>query len=665
MIVDMEITILKDIFIIFGVSLAVLFLFHRIRIPAILGFLLTGIVLGPHGFHLIKSAEEVKILAEIGIMLLLFTIGIEFSLKNLMRIKRSVLLGGTLQVALTLLAGLLWARQTGLPLRESIFMGFLISLSSTAIVLKLIQERGEVDSPHGQTSLAILIFQDIIIVPMMLFIPFLAGQSQNLEGSVVSLLAKGILIILLVVISARWIVPAILFQVARTKIRELFLISIFFICLGTVWLTSSAGLSLALGAFIAGLVISESEYSHQTLGNVLPFRDVFTSFFFVSIGMLFDYHFLFEKLFLIIFITAGVLVLKSIIASCVSILLGYPLRSALLTGLAISQIGEFSFILSQKGLEYGFLSGDYYQLFLATSILTMAATPFLISLSPGIADLVLKLPFPKRLKSGLSRIPERAQTKEKDHIIIIGFGIIGKSIARAANVAGIPHLIIEMNPDTVRKARSSGIPIFYGDATQEAVLQHANARSARIVVVAINDPTATRRITELLHRLNPRAYIIVRTRYLQDMQALLKLGANEVVPEEFETSVEIFTRVLMKYLVPKNEIDAFVAQIRSDGYEMFRSAAGKFLSFPELEFNFQNMEIAALRVNESCSMAGKSLTQLELRKKYGVTLLAMRRGSETISTPGGETVIQGNDILVVLGPPDKVSIFARILAACM
>ncbi len=661
----MEIAILKDIFIIFGVSLAVLFLFHRIRIPAIVGFLLTGIVLGPYGLHLIKSPQEVKILAEIGIMLLLFTIGIEFSLKNLMRTKRSVFFGGTLQVAFTLFAGLLWARQTGMTIREAIFIGFLISLSSTAIVLKLIQERGEVDSPHGQISLSILIFQDIIIVPMMLFIPFLAGRSQNLGGSFLALLLKGIVIIMLVIISARWIVPNILFQVTRTKIRELFLISIFVICLGTVWLTSSAGLSLALGAFLAGLVVSESEYSHQTLGNVLPFRDVFMSFFFVSVGMLFDFNFLFKNLFFVLLITAGVLLLKFVVAAGVTLLIGYPLRTALLTGLGISQVGEFSFILSQKGLEYGFLSGNYYQLFLATSILTMAATPFLISLSPTAVDFFLKLPFPGWLKSGFSPLPDMKSTKKKDHLIIIGFGVTGKNLARAAQAARISHLIIDINPETVRSAQAMGKPILFGDAAQEAVLSHANVREAKIIVVAINDPTATRRITELVSRLNPSTYIIVRTRYLKEMQALQALGANEVIPEEFETSIEIFTRVLMKYLVPKNEIDAFVAEIRSDGYEVFRSLARKPPSLPDLTFGFQNIEIAALRVSENCSMAGKSLSQLDFRKKYGVTLLAMRRGSDTISAPGGETVIQGSDILIVLGLPDKVSVVARILAACL
>ncbi len=660
----MELTILKDITIIFGLSIVVLFVFYRFRLPAIVGFLLTGILVGPHGLHFIKSVHEVEILAEIGVMLLLFTIGIEFSLERLMQIKKMVLLGGSLQLLLTMAAGFLWSLQTGLQVRDSIFMGFLIALSSTAIVLKLLQERGEIDSPHGRTALGILIFQDIAIVPMMLLIPLLAGTSKQSGGSLFLFVVKGAGIILLVIVSAKWLVPNLLFQITRTKSRELFLITIFVICLGTVWLTSSAGLSLALGAFLAGLIISESEYSHQALSNILPFRDVFTSFFFVSVGMLLDIRFLFQKPLLVLLITIAVLLLKSIIVSFIALLLRYPLRTAIMTGIGISQVGEFSFILAQRGLDFGFLSGDYYQLFLATSVLTMASTPFIIALSPRLADIFLLLPFPQRLKAGISPAQSAQLPYKKDHLVIIGFGINGRNLARAAEVAGIPYIIIEMNPETVKSERAKGEPIFYGDASQPAVLKHAFIDKAKIVVIAINDPAATRRVTEMAHNLNPKAYIIVRTRYLKEMKALYKLGADEVIPEEFETSVEIFTRVLMRYLIPKEDIERFVSEIRADGYEILRSFSKQPSSLSELTFHFPDIEITVLRVNELCPMVGLTLSHLEIRKRYGVTILAIRRESEVISIPAGDTVIQSNDLFVVLGRPEKVSELARVFAAC-
>ena len=650
----MEIPLLNDIVIIFGLSITVLFICHRLRVPAVVGYLLTGIFVGPYGFGLVKAVHEVEILAEIGIVLLLFTIGIEFSLKKLLQIRKSVLMGGSIQVFLTFLAALFIARRFGQAFGEAIFIGFLVALSSTAIVLKIIQERAEVDSPHGRTTLGILIFQDIIIVPMILVTPLLAGATGNLGESVLILLAKGIGIILLVMVSTKWIVPQVLYQITRTRNQEIFLLSVIVICLAVAWLTSMAGLSLALGAFLAGLIISESEYSHQALGNILPFRDVFTSFFFVSIGMLLDVGFLFQQPGTIALIALGILVLKSIIACFATILLGLPLRSSILVGLALSQVGEFSFILSRTGVEHGLLSGNTYQMFLAFSILSMAATPFIIKLAPRAADIILRLPLPKKLISGFYPVSEIKVKHKKDHLIIIGFGVNGRNVARAARLSGIPYAVIEMNPKTVRNEQAQGEPIYYGDSTQEVVLQQANIKDARIVVTAINDPAATRRITEIIRRLNQKVYLIVRTRYLQEMKHLYELGANEVIPEEFETSVEIFTRVLTKYLIPRDEIEALIAVIRADGYEMFRSLSKKSSFFSDLNLQLPDVEISTLRVAERSALVGKSLAGIELRKKYGVALLAIRRNSQILSNPDVNMPFYANDVLFVLGPPDRI-----------
>ena len=651
----MEILLLNDIVIIFGLAIAVLFICHRLRVPAVVGYLLTGILVGPYGFGLVKAVHEVEILAEIGIVLLLFTIGIEFSLERLLQIRKSVLMGGSLQVLLTFLATLFIARRFGQAFGEAVFIGFLVALSSTAIVLKLIQERAEVDSPHGRTTLGILIFQDIIIVPMILVTPLLAGATGNLGESVLVLLAKGIGIILLVMVSTKWIVPQVLYQIARTRNREVFLLSVVVICLGVAWLTSKAGLSLALGAFLAGLIISESEYSHQALGNILPFRDVFTSFFFVSIGMLLDVGFLFQQPGTIVLITLGVLVLKSIIACFATVLLGFPFRTSILVGLALSQVGEFSFILSRTGVEHGLLAGNTYQMFLAFSILSMAATPFIITLAPRAADIILRLPLPKRLISGFYPVSEIKVKSKKDHLIIIGFGVNGRNVARAARLSGIPYAVIEMNPETVRNEQAQGEPIYYGDSTQEVVLQHANIKDARIVVVAINDPASTRRITEIIRRLNPKVHLIVRSRYLQEMKPLYELGANEVIPEEFETSVEIFTRVLAKYLIPRDEIEALVAEIRSDGYEMFRSLSKVSASFSDLKLQLHDVEISTFRISQGSPLIGKTLAQIELRGRYGISVVAIRRESQILANPGADMVLKSNDVLFVLGSSEKIS----------
>jgi len=651
----MEIPLLKDILIVFGLAIAVLFICHRLRVPTVVGFLLTGIFVGPYGLGLIKAIHEVEAFAEVGVILLLFTIGIEFSLERLLQIRKSVLIGGSLQVSLTFLATLFISKQFGQAFGESVFAGFLVALSSTAIVLKLLQERAEVDSPHGRTTLGILIFQDIIVVPMILITPLLAGSSGDLGESLLILLAKGIGIILFVIVSAKWIVPKVLYQIAKTRNPELFLISVVVMCFGVAWLTSWAGLSLALGAFLAGLIISESEYSHQALGNILPFRDVFTCFFFISIGMLLDVGFLFQKPVIIGLVSLGVICLKSIIAGSVAIFLGFPLRTGILVGLALGQIGEFSFILSRAGVAHGLLAGNIYQMFLAVSVLSMAAAPFIISLAPRLADIILRLPLPERLRSGFYPVPEIKVADRKDHLIIIGFGVNGRNLAQAARVAGITYVIVEMNPKTVRNEKAKGEPIYYGDSTQNAVLQHSNIKAARIVVVAINDPTATRRIIETVRRLNPKVHLIVRSRFLQEMEPLHKLGADEVIPEEFETSVEIFTRVLAKYLVPKDEIEEFVAVVRSDGYKMLRNISGKTVSFSDLKLQLPDVEISSLRIGVRSSIAGKSLSQIELRKRYGITVLAIRRDSKILSNPDGDTELYANDVLFILGPPEKIA----------
>ena len=657
----MELPLLNDIVIIFALAITALFICYRLRVPALVGYLLTGIFVGPYGFGLVKAVHEVEILSEIGVVLLLFTIGIEFSLERLLQIRKSVLIGGSLQVVFTSGATFFIARRFFQAFGEAAFIGFLVALSSTAIVLKLIQERAEVDSPHGRTTLGILIFQDIIIVPMILVTPFLAGAIGNSVESVVALLAKGTGIIVFVFAGAKWIIPQLLYQVAKTRSRELFILSIVLICLAVAWMTSSAGLSLALGAFLAGLIISESEYSHQALGNVLPFRDVFTSFFFVSIGMLLDIGFVFRQPGTIVVTVLGILVLKSISACFTAVLLGLPLRTSILVGLALSQVGEFSFILSRSGVEYNLISGNIYQMFLSVSVITMALTPFIITLAPRMADIALKLPLPKKLIFGFFPVSEKRVEGKKNHLIIIGFGINGRNVARAARLSGIPYIVIEMNPETVRQERAKDEPIYYGDSTQEVVLERANLKEARIVVAAINDPASTRRITEIIQRLNPKVHLIVRSRYLQEMKPLYELGADEVIPEEFETSVEIFTRVLAKYLIPRDEIERLVAEIRSDGYEMFRSLSRDSSSFSDLSLQLPDVEICALRVVEKSFLVGKSLAELELRKKYRVTVLAIRRNSQILSNPDGNIPFCEGDLFFVLGTPDRIAEVACLL----
>ena len=653
----MEIKWLNDICIVFAAAVAVVLLCHRLKIPSIVGFLLTGILVGPHGLGLVHTAHEGEAMAEIGVVLLLFTIGAEFSLRELLRIKRQVLVGGFLQVAFTV-AALFWiGRYLGLSGPQAIFVGFLISLSSTAIVLKLLQERASIESPHGRLALAVLIFQDIAVVFMMLFTPLLAGGAGDPVRALLLLAGKGVLIIILAVVGAEWLVPWLLRQVARTRSRELFLLSVLVVCLAVAWLTASMGLSLALGAFLAGLIISESEYSHQALGNVLPFRDAFTSFFFISIGMLLDVRFLLQEPVFIFLGSVGALLVNGLITTLVALLLGYPLRTAVIAGISLAQVGEFAFVLSRTGLEHGLLNGHTYQLFLTISVLTMLMTPSLIALAPRLADAVASWPWPKRLKDGLFAASlglENDPIALKDHLIITGFGINGRNVARSARAAGIPYVVIEMNPETVRLEKSKGESIYYGDASQAAVLEHAGVRNARVLVSTVPDPAASRRAIAEARVLNPGLHIIARTRFDQEVGNLYSLGADEVIPEEFETSVEIFTRVLVKYLVPREEIEKQIAEIRAAGYGIFRQREDDLPSFSEWESQLHEVEISALNVEEGAPLAGRTLAELQLRKQHGVTLLIAYRGTRQVTNPHGDFQICAGDRLIVIGPPVRL-----------
>jgi len=377
----MEIELLKDIVVVFALSVAVLLIFHRIKAPTIVGFLLTGILAGPQGLGLIQASDQVSDLAEIGVVLLLFTVGIEVSLRDLMKLKKYVLVGGSLQVLLTILVVFFILFAQGEPSGEAMLLGFLISLSSTAIVLRIIQKKEQFDSIYGRTTLGILIFQDLAVVPMMLVVPLLPGALQAETDHPLTVVAKALGLIVFVIISAKWIMPRLLYQIAKTKDHELFLLSIVAICFAVAWMSSQAGLSLGLGAFLAGLIISESPYSHQAFGNILPLRDAFTSFFFISIGMLLDVNYLVQNPGYIFLIAIVVMLLKAVIAGFTISFMGLPLRIAVLVGLALSQIGEFSFILSKVGNECGLMSQEIYQLFLDVAVLTMGATSFLMATS--------------------------------------------------------------------------------------------------------------------------------------------------------------------------------------------------------------------------------------------------------------------------------------------
>lgn len=653
----MEGSLLKDIVIIYALATGVVYVFHRIKLPSVVGFLLTGVLAGPHSFGLTSSVHEVETLAEIGIILLLFTIGLEFSADQLKQMKRTALLGGSLQVGLTVAAGAGVAMALGTSPGQAVFMGFILALSSTAIVLKLLQEKAALDSPRGRTSLGMLIFQDVAVGAMLLAMPLLAAApfgAQPLGGVGWGLLVKGVVAMGIILAGARWVFPGLMNRMAATRNRELFIIAVVVVLLGVAWLTAWAGLSLALGAFLAGLILAGSRYSHQAIGSVIPMRDLFTSLFFVSIGMLLDLGFLLAHPGLVALGTAMVLVGKTLLAGGAALALRLPLRVALAVGLSLSQVGEFSFVLARGGIKLGLLGADTYQLMLDVAVLTMALTPAagwlggrLVARSRALD----RLPLPGR--AGPQTDGPGFQ-KAIGHVIVVGYGINGQNVTRAAQAAGIPYVVVEMNPATVSRESGKGEPFIFGDAMNQAVLEHAGVHKARALVVAIADPVSTRHIVATVKDLNPAIYVIARTRFLQEVEALYGLGADEVIPEEYETSVEIFARVLRRFLVPQAEIERQVTALRTEGYEMFRGLAAPAQEQQDISRLISEVTIATVQVNPGAACDGKSIGELGLRKKHGVTALAVRRGQETIANPGADMVLSEGDYVVILAKPEAL-----------
>ena len=648
--------LLGDLLLLLLVSVPIAFVFSRLRLPTIVGFMITGVLIGPYGLGLIKDVHAIEVLAEIGIVLLLFTIGLEFSLRRIAEMRRIVLIGGGFQVALTTLLVAGAAYWLGRSINQSIFFGFLFALSSTAIVLKSYIDRAEVDAPHGRAGVGILLFQDLSIVLMMLMVPVLGGREGSSPGRIALTLGTALTAIAIIIFAARKFVPFLLHHIVRLRSPEVFIIFIVLMSLGTAWLTSQFGLSLALGAFIAGMVLSESEYSHQIVADILPFRDVFNSLFFVSIGMLLSLSALVSDLPIVLAWVGALTLGKALVVLAAVRLLGYSLRISTMTALGLAQIGEFSFILAKAGLPEGLLSGGDYQRFLAASIISMIVTPFLIKAAPHIGYALQSL-----FASGSMLEPTVTGFKPEEpdlrgHVVIVGYGLNGRNLAKVLRRAKIPYLILELNAEVVREASAQGERIIYGDATRKEVIHHVALEHARILVLAISDPTATRHTVWLARQVNPDIHIIVRTRYMSELAELRELGANDVIPEEFETSIEIFSRVLREYGVARHSIQRHVSEIRSEGYQMLRSPSVPLISMSEIAEALGSAATETLMIAEESGAVGRTIGELELRRKTGVTVVAIVRDGITDVNPGSEFRFEAGDIVVLLGAPEQIDL---------
>ena len=651
---------LRQLIIVLTATIAIVFVFQKLRLPTIVGFLLAGVIIGPHGFQLIQSVDQVETLAEIGVVLLLFTIGLEFSLETILLVQRRVVWAGLLQVALTTLVVLAVARSLGVSVEVGLFYGFLVSLSSTAIVLKIYHDRGEINSLQGRLASGLLLFQDLCVVPMMLLLPVLAGSGQESIFLIVWVLAKSLITLGVIVWTARQFLPRLLHQVALLRNREIFVLFVVLVCFGTAWLTSESGLSLALGALVAGLVISESELSHQIVADVLPLRDCFSGIFFISVGMLLNLGLLSQDYRIALFELLLMIGIKSLVLFGVFWWLYRSIRLGVVLGLGLAQIGEFSFILAKAGINFRLLSPADGQIFLAASILSMIATPFLIQWAHawafGFEDFFKDTAVNRVTSAGASdNFPATG------HVVVVGYGLNGQNLARVLKEVSIPYRVLEMDPDLVRSAKAGGEPISFGDGTRPEILQQVGIQQARVLVIAISDPAATARLVFQARRLRADLYIIVRTRYVAEIDHLYRLGANQVIPEEFETSVEIFARVLQEYHVPRNVISLQVDLIRKEHYGTLRGIRFQGRQLDALSQFLVGTTSDIFSIVEASPAVGKSLEEINLPSKSGVSVIAVVRDGKSYPNVGNDFKFAVGDILILLGGHKALDDAAQIL----
>lgn len=638
----MHLQFLADLAVIFLTAIAVVAALGRVGVPPVVGFLLAGVMVGPGGLKLVADPHQVQVLAEVGVALLLFTIGLEFSIARLGRIARYVVVGGGLQVLLTVLAAALGAAVTGHSLGVGLFWGYLAALSSTAIVLRALADREETAAPHGRFIIGVLIFQDLCIVPMMLTLPMLAGTAGG-PGEVLWTLGKAVAVVLAALIVARRGVPALLERVAATQRRELFLLAVLSIAIVVAGLTASTGLSLSLGAFLAGVVIADTDFVHQASNDVGPFRDTFASLFFVSIGMLFDPAVIAASPGPVVLVFTLLVLGKFVLATLAAMFMRFPARVAVTAGVGLAQVGEFSFVLLGAGKPLGLIDDAGADIFLAASVLSMIVAPLAVAASPRIAaGARLLRPLERLLKvREPTDAPEPAPAAFSGHVIVAGLGAGGRFLLQSLRAARVPYVGVDLDPESIVEAREAGHPVRYGDiASPEVLDQVVEAGRARLLLLLLSDVEAARRAAAVSRRLHPDLPVILRVHRSREIVG--DVSGAEVVAEDYETSVEIAERALRRLGAPGDAVRAAIAASRAARDEAGRPIVGA----PAL---VGALALDSFAVVPGGRLAGSTVASCGLRQETGATIVAVARGGDVVTNPGPAYLLAPGDRVFVIG----------------
>jgi CPA2 family monovalent cation:H+ antiporter-2 len=560
--------VVKDILIIFLLSIPVVLVLRKVRLPSILGFIVTGALIGPHGLGVIQDKGQLNILAELGIALLLFSVGLEFSLERFVGMRRQGILSGVLQIILTGIAGYVIGYFLNWTPYQGIYFGCLLSLSSTAVVLTTLYDLRRVESVAGQLSTTILILQDLAVIPMMVLLPRsgVLPEGEIILAAMVRQLGMAVLLIIAVGLFTRYLAEPLLRRVSRSESRELFIITVITIALGMSWLTKQMGLSYALGAFLGGIMVGATEYRYQALAEIKPFQFSFNSLFFVSIGMLVNFSFLREHYGIVLLLVILIPLLKVLITSAVVFLNRIPLRLALVVGISLGQIGEFAFLLALLGHRAGVLTNDFYQLAISIAVVTMMITPLIVTHAPRIAEAIARFPLLNRLSTSREEtLAHQEAAGLRGHVIICGFGPLGETFGNMLKVHRIPYLVLELNPETITRLKSMNDHAFFGDGASEEILYKCGIETAHLLAITVPDFLNSAAIIRQAKLLNPAIKVITRAKYRNEVEKLYEAGADVVVSEELEGGLEMGRYALKLLQMDKNEVDAFLNKMREFG----------------------------------------------------------------------------------------------------
>ena len=637
--------LIKDLALLLLVSLPINIVFHRIKLPSIMGFIIAGTIIGPHGLLLIDDLESVEQLAEIGVILLLFVIGLEFSLSHVLKNVVRITGVGGLQIGLTSLAVYLMGVGIGMPRNEAFVFGLLTALSSTAVVLKMITDRAEIDTQHGQACIGVLLFQDLFVVPLMLIIPLLSGTQSYSAMDFAGAMFKSIAAVGAIFWLSRMLVPKLLEVIARLGSKEHLTLLVILIVLATGWASHEAGLTVAMGAFIAGLILSESEYNHQIIVEFLPLKDYFVSIFFISLGMLLNVDMFLNSFLMYLGWAVALIGVKFLMAFLASAFLRNSFRISFVVGLRLAQIGEFSLILAALALEQKILSSAQYQSFLIVSIISLLAAPVLIQISSLLSIRIFSKMGPEPSPAGESTSSQLLS----QHVVVAGYSLVGRTLSRVLKESNISSVILELDGESIKHALTEKMSAIYGDATHRDILIRAGISRAKMIVFALPDNIVTQQGIKLARQLNPNIYILVRTRFASQVDELKSAGADQVIPEEFETSIEIFSRVLQEYRIPSNVIEQQVELARLEGYSMFRGLSLSMESMKKFSTFLTASLTQSFQVLSSSWCNQQNLGDLQLKKKTGARVIAVVRANDVHANPRSDFELTAGDIIVLFG----------------